>query len=274
MKCSEKGRIWRLSARGPKPILPCIRHAGTRLPRRPVTPPRSGPSARLATVPRICWKRSQRRLPRPSPVWRASSMPCCARARPGRNVPTSPGRKSARHSAIWCASPSRCRNSSFTASRVPSSARGGLAAVSASDRRRRRRDMKFRPTKLPASAENPLTSSQASACRHPSTGTESAAPDVLAASHHPAASDPDLLDAFNRDASLQKWTVPEAAEAANALWGKTAATAIAWCAFSAYCDGRTQEYRFWFRVFAYLQAGSPDSEAGAASGKARPGSSR
>jgi len=53
------------------------------------------------------------------------------------------------------------------------------------------------------------------------------APDALAASHHPAASDPDLLDAFSRDGALEKWTVPEAAEAAKALWGTTAATAIA-----------------------------------------------
>jgi hypothetical protein len=58
-------------------------------------------------------------------------MRCCARARPGRNAPSSPGRKSARRSAISYASPSRrCRNSSFMASGVPSSARGGLAAVS------------------------------------------------------------------------------------------------------------------------------------------------
>ncbi|MER8930210.1 hypothetical protein [Mesorhizobium sp. M0244] len=30
---------------------------------------------------------------------------------------------------------------------------------------------------------------------------------TLAASHHPAVSDPDLLDAFNRDAAVHKWTV-------------------------------------------------------------------
>jgi hypothetical protein len=101
-----------------------------------------------------------------------------------------------------------------------------------------------------------------------------AAPDALAASHHSAAGDPELLDAFNRDAALEKWTVPEAAEAAKALWGRTAATAIAWCAFSAHCDGRTQEFRFWFRVFTDLRAGSLDSEAEAASGTTRPGSSR
>jgi len=100
------------------------------------------------------------------------------------------------------------------------------------------------------------------------------APDALAASHHPAANDPDLLNAFNRDAALEKWTVPEAAEAAKALWGKTAATAIAWCGLSARGEGRTEEYRFWFRVFADLQAGSPDTEAEAASGKVRPASSR
>ena len=121
--------------------------------------------------------------------------------------------------------------------------------------------MKTRPTQLPASAENPTTCSEASASRHPSTARGLVAPDALAASHHPAASDPDLLDAFNRDAALEKWTVPEAAEAAKALWGTTAATAIAWCAMSARGDGRTHEYRFWFRVFACLQAGSPDSDA-------------
>jgi hypothetical protein len=159
-------------------------------------------------------------------------------------------------------------------SSVPSSARGGLAAVSASDRRRWKQDMKNRPTQLPASAEEPSTCSDASASRHPSPARELAAPDALAASHHPAASDPDLLDAFNRDAALEEWTVPEAAKAAKGLWGKTAATAIAWCAVSARCDGRTQEYRFWFRVFAYLRAGSPDLEPETASGKARPCSSR
>jgi hypothetical protein len=134
--------------------------------------------------------------------------------------------------------------------------------------------MKTHPTRLSASAENPSTCSEASASRHPSTARELAALDAPAASHHPAASDPELLDAFSRDAALEKWTVPEAAEAAKALWGEIAATAIAWCAVTAYYDGRTQEYRFWFRVFAYLKARSPDSEAEAASGKARPCSSR
>ncbi|GLS35699.1 hypothetical protein GCM10010869_12880 [Mesorhizobium tianshanense] len=125
--------------------------------------------------------------------------------------------------------------------------------------------MKIRPAQLPASAENPSTRSEASASHHPST--------VRGSSHHPTASDPNLLDAFTRDAALEKWTVPEAAEAAKAIWGETAATTIAWHAFSAHCDGRTQEFRFWFRVFTHLQAGSPDSEAEAASGKARPCSS-
>jgi hypothetical protein len=134
--------------------------------------------------------------------------------------------------------------------------------------------MKTRPTQLPASAKNALTCSEASTSRQPSTARELAAQHALAASHHPTASDPDLLDAFSRDAALEKWTAPEAAEAAKAQWGETAATALAWCAVSAHCDGRTQEYRFWFRVFACLQAGSPDSEAQEASGKARPCSSR
>ncbi|MER9557138.1 hypothetical protein [Mesorhizobium sp. M0323] len=130
--------------------------------------------------------------------------------------------------------------------------------------------MKARPTQRPASAENTSTRSKASASRHPAI----AAQDALAASYHPAASDPDLLESFNREAGLEKWTVPQAAEAAKALWGETAATAIAWCAMSARGDGRTQEYRFWFPVFACFQADSPDSEAEAASRKARPQSSR
>jgi hypothetical protein len=134
--------------------------------------------------------------------------------------------------------------------------------------------MKNHPTRLPASAEKPSTYSEVSASRHRSTARELAAPGALAASQHPVAGDPDLLDAFNHDAALEKWTVSEAAEAATALWGKTAATAIARCAVSARCDGRTQEYRFWFRVFVHLQAGSPDFEPEAASGKARPCSSR
>ncbi|WP_292237609.1 hypothetical protein [Mesorhizobium sp.] len=134
--------------------------------------------------------------------------------------------------------------------------------------------MKIRPTQRPASAENPSASSEASASCHRSTASKLAASDALAATHHPAASDADLLAAFSRDAALQKWTVPEAAEAAKAFWGKTAPTAIAWCAVSAHCEGRTQEFRFWFRVFSYLQAGSPDSEAEVASGKACPSPSR
>ncbi|GLS39930.1 hypothetical protein GCM10010869_55270 [Mesorhizobium tianshanense] len=133
--------------------------------------------------------------------------------------------------------------------------------------------MKTHPTQRPVSAEEPSTSGEASASRHPST-TRELAPDALAASHHSAASDPDLLDAFNRDAALEKCTVPEVAEAAKAIWGKTAATTIAWHAFSAHCDGRTQEFRFWFRVFTHLRAGSPDAEAEAASGQALPDSSR
>ncbi|RRI02380.1 hypothetical protein EH240_13055 [Mesorhizobium tamadayense] len=56
---------------------------------------------------------------------------------------------------------------------------------------------------------------------------------------------------------LGEWPVHEAAEDAKALWGESAVTAIAWCALSAHCYGDTQEYRFWFQVFAFLQAGSP-----------------
>jgi hypothetical protein len=134
--------------------------------------------------------------------------------------------------------------------------------------------MKIHPTHPPASAEKPSTGSEASAVRHPSTASALPAPNAVVASPHLAASDPDLLDTLNSDAALEQWTVPEAAEAAKAFWGKTAATTIAWHAFSAHCDGRTQEYRFWFRVFAHLKAGSPDTEAKAASGKARRHSSR
>jgi hypothetical protein len=125
--------------------------------------------------------------------------------------------------------------------------------------------MKSHPIRPLVSAEK----SEASASRLPSPARVLAAPEAPAAFQHPVASDPDLLDAFSRDAALEQWTVPEAAKAANAFWGKTAATAIAWCAFTAHCDGRRQEFRFWFRVFTCLRTGSPDVEAEAASGKAR-----
>lgn len=39
---------------------------------------------------------------------------------------------------------------------------------------------------------------------------------LLRRPHHGAVANPDLLDAFGRDAALEKWTVPEAAEAAKA----------------------------------------------------------
>jgi hypothetical protein len=57
-------------------------------------------------------------------------------------------------------------------------------------------------------------------------------------------------------ASSDGWSVVQTAQTAQALWDESAATVIAWCALSAYCDGDTPEYRFWFRVFVLLQAGS------------------
>lgn len=88
---------------------------------------------------------------------------------------------------------------------------------------------------------------------------------TLAASHHRAVSDPNLLDAFNRDAAVQNGPCLKLQRQRQ---GKTAATAIAWCAVSAYCNGRIREYRFWFREFAYL------CRSGAESEKVRPGFSR
>jgi len=78
-------------------------------------------------------------------------------------------------------------------------------------------------------------------------------------------STPDPLVAFDCDAELKRFSVFETAEAARALWGDTAVTGIAWCALSARCDGRTDEYRFWFRVFVHLQEAQPCSNAEATS---------
>src|SRR5690554_3785027 len=72
---------------------------------------------------------------------------------------------------------------------------------------------------------------------------------------------PDPLAVFDSGGEYRRFSVPEAAEAARALWGDTAVTAIAWCAVSARCDGRTDEYRFWFQVFMHLQAPQCDTPA-------------
>ncbi|WP_189343912.1 MULTISPECIES: hypothetical protein [unclassified Mesorhizobium] len=61
-------------------------------------------------------------------------------------------------------------------------------------------------------------------------------------------------------ALLGEWSVIEVADAARALWGDLAVTAIAWGALAANCDGDMPEYRFWFQVFDCLRADSPESE--------------
>ncbi|WP_292442261.1 hypothetical protein, partial [Mesorhizobium sp.] len=54
--------------------------------------------------------------------------------------------------------------------------------------------------------------------------------------------------------ALWELSNPQAAsEAAIALYGSSAATAAAWCAVSARCDGREADYRFWLAVFAQLR---------------------
>ncbi|RWA64025.1 hypothetical protein [Mesorhizobium sp.] len=62
------------------------------------------------------------------------------------------------------------------------------------------------------------------------------------------------------DAVLGDRSVIEVANAAKALWGDLAVTAIAWGALAANCDGDMPEYRFWFQVFDCLRADSPESE--------------
>ncbi|RWG81493.1 MAG: hypothetical protein E5X49_29430 [Mesorhizobium sp.] len=62
------------------------------------------------------------------------------------------------------------------------------------------------------------------------------------------------------EAVLGEWSVIEVADAAKALWGDLAVTAIAWGALAANCDGDMPEYRFWFQVFDCLRADSPESE--------------
>ncbi|RWA74036.1 MAG: hypothetical protein EOQ28_13640 [Mesorhizobium sp.] len=62
------------------------------------------------------------------------------------------------------------------------------------------------------------------------------------------------------DVLLGEWSVIEVADAASALWGDLAVTAIAWGALAANCDGDMPEYRFWFQVFDCLRAGSPETE--------------
>ncbi|RWK13265.1 hypothetical protein [Mesorhizobium sp.] len=62
------------------------------------------------------------------------------------------------------------------------------------------------------------------------------------------------------DVLLGEWSVIEVADAASALWGDLAVTAIAWGALAANCDGDMPEYRFWFQVFDCLQVGSSEAE--------------
>ncbi|NLS21156.1 hypothetical protein HGP16_32170 [Rhizobium sp. P40RR-XXII] len=38
-----------------------------------------------------------------------------------------------------------------------------------------------------------------------------------------------------------------------ALHGDQAPTAAAWCAFTAWCEGDDEEYRFWSRIFLRLR---------------------
>lgn len=48
--------------------------------------------------------------------------------------------------------------------------------------------------------------------------------------------------------------------AARALHSDKAALAAAWCAFSARCDGRNEDYRFWLAVFIRLAPPSRSAE--------------
>ncbi|MGG6898589.1 hypothetical protein [Rhizobium sp. BR 315] len=38
-----------------------------------------------------------------------------------------------------------------------------------------------------------------------------------------------------------------------ALYGDVAPTAVAWCAFEAWCEGDEEEYRFWLGIFQRLR---------------------
>ena len=112
--------------------------------------------------------------------------------------------------------------------------------------------MKFRTIRLQTVLDSLLRTARSAFLLAPSS-PRSPAFLAVARGHIVKPNDTDLLRVFNCDAAMAKWTVPEAAHAARELWGDTAVTAIAWCAVSARCDGRTDEYRFWFRVFAYLE---------------------
>ncbi|MDX8496729.1 hypothetical protein RFN29_35170 [Mesorhizobium sp. VK22B] len=71
---------------------------------------------------------------------------------------------------------------------------------------------------------------------------------------------PFFREAAEIDAVLGDQSVIEVADAAKALWGDLAVTAIAWGALAANCDGDMPEYRFWFQVFDCLRADSLESE--------------
>ncbi|MDW6023309.1 hypothetical protein SAZ10_16245 [Mesorhizobium sp. BAC0120] len=65
----------------------------------------------------------------------------------------------------------------------------------------------------------------------------------------------DSATRYGGDVAVWDGVDPEwVAEAALAVYGPSAATAAAWCAVTARCDGREADYRFWFRVFARLSA--------------------
>jgi len=67
-----------------------------------------------------------------------------------------------------------------------------------------------------------------------------------------------LLDETDADLAFWSMTDPEiAAEAAISLYGASAATAAAWCAVIARCDGRTADYDFWRAVFTKLREELP-----------------
>ncbi|RWM39405.1 hypothetical protein [Mesorhizobium sp.] len=62
-------------------------------------------------------------------------------------------------------------------------------------------------------------------------------------------------DAASLGSALTWWDLTEPdvmAQLTLDLFGSAAETAAAWCALTAYFDGREADYRFWFCVFARL----------------------
>ncbi|TIU35104.1 MAG: hypothetical protein E5W38_03225 [Mesorhizobium sp.] len=77
----------------------------------------------------------------------------------------------------------------------------------------------------------------------------------------PAGGSPSIMDdsrchrqPADSAALFGEWSVIEVADAAKALWGDLAVTAIAWGALAANCESDMQEYCFWFQAFDCLQA--------------------